>query len=115
MFGWVEDLPSFYCALDVLFSASHTESFGLAIAEALASGTAVVATRTEGAEEILAADGSGLLVPVKDGQRPGCGNGGNAGRCRRAPAAVRDRLDNCPAILRCIAWLKRLSRSIAKH
>jgi glycosyltransferase involved in cell wall biosynthesis len=66
MVGWVEDLPSFYCALDLFVSASHSESFGLAIAEALASGTAVVATRTEGAEEILATDRGGLLVPLKD-------------------------------------------------
>ena len=65
-FGWLDDLPSFYCALDVFVSASHTESFGLAIAEALASSTPVVATRTEGAEEILSAEASGLLVPLRD-------------------------------------------------
>ena len=51
--GWVDDLPQMYCALDVFVSASHTESFGLAIAEAMASGTAVVATETEGAREII--------------------------------------------------------------
>jgi glycosyltransferase involved in cell wall biosynthesis len=66
LFGWLDDLPSFYCALDVFVSASHTESFGLAIAEALASGTPVVATRTEGAEEILSPEECGLLVPVGD-------------------------------------------------
>ncbi|HXM35557.1 MAG TPA: glycosyltransferase [Pyrinomonadaceae bacterium] len=66
LFGWLDDLPSFYGALDVFVSASHTESFGLAIAEALASGTPVVATRTEGAEEILAPEQSGSLVPVSD-------------------------------------------------
>ena len=66
LFGWLDDLPSFYGALDVFVSASHTESFGLAIAEALASGTPVVATRTEGAEEILSPEESGSLVPVGD-------------------------------------------------
>jgi glycosyltransferase involved in cell wall biosynthesis len=66
LFGWLDDLPSFYCALDVFVSASHTESFGLAIAEALASGTPVVATRTEGAEEILSPEESGSLVSVGD-------------------------------------------------
>jgi len=66
LFGWLDDLPSFYCALDVFVSASHTESFGLAIAEALASSTPVVATRTEGAEEILSPEESGSLVPVSD-------------------------------------------------
>lgn len=64
--GWVEDLPQLYCALDVFVSASHTESFGLAITEAMASGTAVVATETEGAREIIQAGETGLLVPVAD-------------------------------------------------
>ena len=40
--GWLEDLAKLYCALDVFVSASHTESFGLAIAEAMASSAAVV-------------------------------------------------------------------------
>lgn len=64
--GWVEDLPQLYCALDVFVSASHTESFGLAIAEAMASGTPVVTTETEGAREIVQAGKTGLLVPVGD-------------------------------------------------
>jgi glycosyltransferase involved in cell wall biosynthesis len=62
--GWVADLADLYCALDVFASASHTESFGLAIAEAMASGTAVVATETEGACELIKADETGLLVPI---------------------------------------------------
>lgn len=64
--GWVDDLPQLYCALDIFVSASHTESFGLAIAEAMASGTPVVATDTEGAREIIQAGETGLLVPVGD-------------------------------------------------
>jgi glycosyltransferase involved in cell wall biosynthesis len=66
LIGWVEDLAQLYCALDVFVSASHTESFGLAIAEAMASGTAVVATETDGAQEIIQAGETGLLVPVGD-------------------------------------------------
>ncbi len=62
--GWVEDLASFYHALDVFVSASHTESFGLVIAEAMASGVPVVATRTEGAREIIVNEELGLLVPI---------------------------------------------------
>ena len=62
--GWLDDLPSFYCALDVFVSASHTESFGLAIVEALASETPVVATRTDGAAEILSAVAGAALVPA---------------------------------------------------
>ncbi len=64
--GWLEDLAQLYCALDVFVSASQTESFGLAIAEAMASSAAVVATETEGAREIIKPGETGLLVPVKD-------------------------------------------------
>jgi glycosyltransferase involved in cell wall biosynthesis len=62
--GWLDDLAQLYCALDVFVSASHTESFGLAIAEAMASRTAVVATETDGAREIIKAEETGLLVPI---------------------------------------------------
>jgi glycosyltransferase involved in cell wall biosynthesis len=60
----MEDLAQLYCALDVFVSASHTESFGLALAEAMASGTAVVATETEGARELIQSGETGLLVPI---------------------------------------------------
>jgi glycosyltransferase involved in cell wall biosynthesis len=62
--GWVDDLAQLYCALDVFVSASHTESFGLAIAEAMTSGTAVVATETEGAVEIIKNGETGILVSL---------------------------------------------------
>jgi glycosyltransferase involved in cell wall biosynthesis len=64
--GWLEDLAQLYCALDVFVSASHTESFGLAIAEAMASSTAVVATETAGARELIKTEETGLLVPIGD-------------------------------------------------
>lgn len=64
--GWVKDLAQLYCALDVFVSASRTESFGLAITEAMASGISVVATETEGAREIIQPGETGLLVPVGD-------------------------------------------------
>lgn len=66
MVGWLEDLAQLYCALDVFVSASHTESFGLAIVEAMASRAAVVATETEGAQEIIRTGETGILVPVSD-------------------------------------------------
>ncbi len=62
--GWLENLAQLYCALDVFVSASHTESFGLAIAEAMASGTAVVSTETAGARELIEVGNTGLLVPI---------------------------------------------------
>jgi glycosyltransferase involved in cell wall biosynthesis len=65
---WLENIAQLYCALDVFVSASHTESFGLAIVEAMATGTAVVATATGGAREIVRPDETGLLVPIGDVQ-----------------------------------------------
>ena len=64
--GWLHDLAQLYCALDVFVSASHTESFGLALAEAMAAGAAVVATETAGARELIKPGETGLLVPIDD-------------------------------------------------
>jgi len=63
---WLDDLAQLYCAFDVFVSASHTESFGLVIVEAMASRTAVVATATEGALEIIRAGETGLLTAIGD-------------------------------------------------
>jgi len=65
-FGRIDKLAELYRALDVFVSASHSESFGLAMVEAMASGTAVVATATEGACEIIEDGTAGRLVPVGD-------------------------------------------------
>lgn len=67
--GWVDDLASLLIASDVFVSASRTESFGLAILEAMACGSAIVATRTEGAQELLADAESGHLVEIGDVNR----------------------------------------------
>jgi glycosyltransferase involved in cell wall biosynthesis len=67
--GWLDHAEELLCALDVFVSASQTESFGLAIAEAMATGTAVVATETEGTREVVQNDKTGLLVPIGDVQR----------------------------------------------
>lgn len=61
---WVEDTAPLLAALDIFVSASHSESFGIAILEAMATGKAVVATETEGAKELL--HDTGQLVPIKD-------------------------------------------------
>ena len=62
--GWLEDVAPLLHALAIFVSASHTESFGLAIAEAMASGTPVISTATEGARELIEENRSGLLVPI---------------------------------------------------
>jgi glycosyltransferase involved in cell wall biosynthesis len=64
--GWVEDAEKLLSVIDVFVSASETESFGLAIAEAMAAGTPVVATATEGAQEVVIDHETGYLVPIGD-------------------------------------------------
>ena len=64
--GWVEDAEKLLTVLDVFVSASETESFGLAIAEAMAAGKPVVATATEGAQEVVIDQETGFLVPIGD-------------------------------------------------
>lgn len=64
LIGWMDDITELFCALDVFVSASRSESFGLAIVEAMAAGAAVVATKTEGALEIVSDGACGILVPV---------------------------------------------------
>lgn len=61
---WLDDLAPLLCAADIFVSPSHSESFGLAILEAMAAGTSVVATATDGAKELL--KGTNALVPIKD-------------------------------------------------
>jgi len=65
-FGWLDDIGELYCALDLFVSTSHSESFGLAIAEAMACSTPVIASATEGAAEIIKDKVSGMLVPISD-------------------------------------------------
>jgi glycosyltransferase involved in cell wall biosynthesis len=67
--GWLDDAERLLAALDVFVSASETESFGLAIAEAMAAGTAVVATATDGAREVIEDQISGLIVPIGEPRR----------------------------------------------
>lgn len=63
---WVDDTTPLLLALDVFVSPSHSESFGLAILEAMASGNAIVSTETEGAKELLRNDTSGKLVSIEN-------------------------------------------------
>lgn len=49
---WVEDTAMLYSALDLFVSPSHSESFGLAMLEAIIAETPVVATDTAGAREL---------------------------------------------------------------
>jgi len=61
---WLDDILPLMAAADVFVSASHSESFGLVILEAMAAGTPVVATETDGAKLLIPRHE--YLVPIKD-------------------------------------------------
>lgn len=64
--GWIEPITPFLAALDLFVSTSRSESFGLAMVEAMASKLPIIATRTAGAMEILNDAQTGLLTPCDD-------------------------------------------------
>jgi glycosyltransferase involved in cell wall biosynthesis len=68
LLGWFDDVAEILCAFDVFVSASRVEPFGLVIVEAMAAGLPVVATKSEGAQEILNEGETGKLVSIGDAQ-----------------------------------------------
>ena len=66
--GWADDVLALLRTFDVFVSASRSESFGIAMVEAMAGGVPVVATMTAGAREIIDADKTGLLAPIGDAE-----------------------------------------------
>jgi len=62
-----EQLPAFYRQLDVLvFPSLHPESFGMVVAEAMASGVLPLSTGVGGSFEVITHGCNGLLVPPDD-------------------------------------------------
>lgn len=66
LLGWMEEVAPLLRSLDLFVSASRSESFGLSIAEAMASGRAVVSTNTDGAREVIQEGRTGMLTPMGD-------------------------------------------------
>lgn len=64
--GWSDDMPALLSSLTLFVSAARSEPFGLAIVEAMAAGLPIVATKSEGALEIIENGFSGKLVPADD-------------------------------------------------
>lgn len=61
-----DDLIKYYNEATIFCSPSLVEPFGVVILEAMACGKAVVATKTEGAKEIIHDGENGLLVDIGD-------------------------------------------------
>src|SRR5262249_29478054 len=66
LLGAIADVAELLPTFDLFVSPSRAESFGLSIAEAMAAGVPVIATKSEGALEIVQADKTGRLVPIGD-------------------------------------------------
>jgi glycosyltransferase involved in cell wall biosynthesis len=62
-FGFRRDTQRFYQAADAFVFPSAYETFSLVSFEAAACGLPVVATRLNGVEELIGANGAGLMVP----------------------------------------------------
>ena len=65
-YGWVEGAAGLMSALDLLVLPSRQEAFATVLAEALAAGTPVVATRVGGLPELVREGVDGLLVEPGD-------------------------------------------------
>jgi glycosyltransferase involved in cell wall biosynthesis len=64
--GWTDDVRPFLQKFDLFVSAARAEAFGLVMVEAMVYGLPVIATRSEGALEIIEDESSGILVPNED-------------------------------------------------
>lgn len=62
--GQRSDVPDLLRHCDLLVSPSHSESFGLAVLEAMAAGLPVIATDCPGPKSLIDNDRTGLLTPV---------------------------------------------------
>ncbi len=73
--GFRRDIPGVMRGLDVLVLASEAEPCGRVLFEAMASGTAVVATNTGGTPEIVRDGTEGILVPPRNPEALACAIG----------------------------------------
>lgn len=62
----IEDVPLWYQRISIYAFTSRIEGFGLTLLEAMAAGTALVAARAGGAEQVVIDGETGMLVPPGD-------------------------------------------------
>jgi len=63
---WVEDKADFYAKLDAYCLTSNSETFGIALLEAMSYGVPLVSTDCGGPGSIIRSSELGLLIPVGD-------------------------------------------------
>ncbi len=66
--GAVQEVERFLKVADIFVFPSESESFGISVAEAMAAGLPVVATRAGGLADLVSDEWGGIPVPVGDGQ-----------------------------------------------
>lgn len=64
--GWVDDIPPYYAAMDLLTLPSYREGLGYVLLEAAAMGLPVVATAVTGCVDAVEDGVTGTLVPSHD-------------------------------------------------
>jgi len=64
--GFVKDMRSFYCSLDIFVLPSLREGLPMSILEAMALGKPVIATRVGAIPDVIVDDESGLLIEPED-------------------------------------------------
>jgi glycosyltransferase involved in cell wall biosynthesis len=64
--GFIEDLPAYLTAFDIVTAPSENEAFSLSLVEAMAAGCAVIASRVGGMAEIVEDGVTGILIERDD-------------------------------------------------
>jgi glycosyltransferase involved in cell wall biosynthesis len=64
--GYVEDLPAYLVAFDIVAAPSENEAFSLALLEAMVAGCAVIASRVGGMAEIVEDGRTGIFIERDD-------------------------------------------------
>lgn len=66
LLGWRDDVPALFAASDLVLVPSRWEAMPYAALEAMAVGRALVATRVDGARELVRDGVDGALIPTED-------------------------------------------------
>jgi len=64
--GFVQEMPEYYCAVDVIVLPTYREGFPYVPLESAAMGLPVVATKVTGCTDAVENGKTGILVPAKD-------------------------------------------------